>query len=355
MSEGRFQRLRLPALILVALLAPGCLRTGNLQITPVALAAHKPANVVLYVAVNQDDRGLTYLTARNFRVYENGVALDSDQVELTLLPATTVAARRVALLVDMSRALDDQQRTQMANSLATIIGKLRQRQPVSLFAFDGSEKAQWVAELPRGLREERYDTDIALAKLLQFRLRDSSSSLYSAILDTAGKLDHAFAYVKQPLRRGTLIVIAQNPDLAGRVSEPQARQFVDSSPHQYFLLTVGKWATATDVSWLGKTAALQAASFNTMSSPLDQIADLVENDYFRYYVVSYCSPARAGTRQLRLEVTLTDSSGQKLISSYDTVFEAKDFGPSCHSHTIPNFAPAAPAASEAAARGTSEP
>ena len=84
----------------------------------------------------------------------------------------------------------------------------------------------------------------------------------------------------------------------------------------------GTWTTANDVSWLGKTGALQAASFNTMTDPLDRIAASVESDYFRYYVVSYCSPARSGSRQLRLEVTNTDEAGGKRTGSYATAFEA---------------------------------
>jgi len=340
MRQRRAPGIDLQVLFLAALLAPGCVRSGNLQITPVALSAHKPSNVALYVAVDQDDRPVTYLTAKNFRVIEDTVALDSSQVQLTLLPANAVAARRVALLVDMSRTLDDQQRTQLLNSLAAFIGKLRHRQPVSLFGYDGSEHAQLIAEFSRDLRDGLSETDLGLAKLLAFRRRDSSSSLYSAILEAAARLDRAMANEKQPLHRGTLIVVAQNPDLAGRVSEPAARQFVANSPHQYFLLTVGTWATATDVSWLGKTGALQAASFNTITSPLDQIAASVESDYFRYYLVSYCSPARSGSRQLRLEVESTDEAGRKRTGSYDTVFEAKDFTTNCNSHTPPNFATA---------------
>lgn len=350
MRQGLAPGIDLQVLFLAALLAQGCVRSGNLQITPVALSAHKPSNVGLYVAVDQDARPVTYLTAKNFRVVEDGVALDSSQVQLTLLPASAVAARRVALLVDMSRTLDDQQRTQLVNSLAAFIDKLRHRQPVSLFGYDGSEHAQLIADFSRDLRDGLRETDLGLAKLLAFRPTDSSASVYSAILDTAARLDRAMANEKQPLHRGTLVVIAQNPDLAGRVSEPAARQFIASSPHQYFLLTVGSWATATDVSWLGKTEALQAASFNTMTSPLDQIAASVESDYFRYYVVSYCSPARSGSRQLRLEVANTDEEGRRRTGSYDTVFEAKDFTPRCNAHTPPNFAPTAPSSRASATK-----
>jgi len=294
--------------------------------------------VAVVVAVNRQGRGVTYLTARNFRVSENGVPLESSQVDLRLLPASAVIARDVALLVDMSRPLDDERRSQLFNGLATLVGSLRHRQSVSLYAFDGSEQAQFVAVFKRNMGDQLTQTDLGLAKLLEFHPRDTSTSLYSAIMDTAKKLDHTMAGEKQPLHRGTVIVIAQNPDLTGRFSEPEARQFVQSSPHNYFLLTVGQWATQTDVSWLGKTQALQAASFNTMRTPLEAIADSVENDFFRYYVVSYCTPARTGTRQLTLEVTAADEVGQSQSGSTTATFEAKDFEATCRSNASPRFA-----------------
>lgn len=324
-------------LLITLLLVTGCVRGGSVQVLPVALSARKPANVAVVVVVNRDGHGVTYLTARDFRVSENDVPLDSAQIGLRLLPVHTVIARRVALLIDMTRPLDDSQRSQLFNGLAALVGKLRHRQAVSLYAFDGSEHVQLVAEFPRNIGDQLAQTDLGLAKLLQYHPLDRSSSLYSALMDTAGKLDHGMANDKQPLRRGTVIVIAQNPDLAGRVSEPEARQFVEKSPHNYFLLTVGQWSTQTDVSWLGKTQALRAASFNTMSSSLDAIANAVEADFFRYYVVSYCSPARNGVRRLALQVTVSDDKGQKQSGTYSTSFDAKDFGPQCHSNLSPTF------------------
>ena len=324
-------------LVPILLLATGCIRAGSVEVSQVALVARKPANVAVVVAVNREERGVTYLTARNFRVSENGMPLDSAQIDLRLLPASAVIARHVALLIDMSRPLDDERRSQLCNGLATLVGNLRHRQSVSLYAFDGSEQAQFVAEFPRNIGDKLTQTDLGLAKLLGFHPRDTSTSLYSAIMDTAKKLDHTMATDKQPLHRGTIVVIAQNPDLTGRVSEPEARKFVQDSPHNYFLLTVGKWATQTDVSWLGKTQALQAASFNTMSSPLEAIADSVENDFFRFYVVSYCTPARTGTRELTLDVTASDDKGQSQTGRTSAAFEAKDFGPNCHSNTTPSF------------------
>jgi len=75
-----------------------------------------------------------------------------------------------------------------------------------------------------------------------------------------------------------------------------------------------------------------------MRTPLEAIADSVENDFFRYYVVSYCTPARTGTRQLTLEVTAADEVGQSQSGSTTATFEAKDFEATCRSNASPRFA-----------------
>jgi hypothetical protein len=59
-------------------------------------------------------------------------------------------------------------------------------------------------------------------------------------------------------------------------------------------------------------------------------------------LVSYCSPARAGTRELRLEVATTDEQGKKSIGRYDTEFDASGFGPGCNPLALPHFVVAKP-------------
>jgi hypothetical protein len=179
-------------------------------------------------------------------------------------------------------------------------------------------------------------------RLLYFSRRDSSTSLYSAVIDGAQKLSATLASEGRPIQNGTLIVIALNPDSAGRVEDDKVRDFVDDSPHHYFLMTVGPWSNQSDVSFLGKNGATRAGSALTMSAPLGDVANAVDDDYFRSYLVSYCSPARAGTRDLRLEVTTRDSKGKPSVGSYSTEFDANGFGPGCNPEAAPHFVIAKP-------------
>ncbi len=315
----------------------GCGLAGTMNVEPVAVSTQKPGNVALFVAVSQHGAGVVGLDKQAFKVFENGVALDNDQVKLTLLPTASAATERVALLVDMSKTLNADDKKALSLSLRTFIVRLRQREAVSLYAFDGSEKGHFITDYAKDARAEPDEKDTSMERLLAFSRKDSSSSLYTAVIDGAQKLSASLAAEGRPIQSGTLIVIALNPDLAGRVDDNKVRDFVEKSPHQYFLMTVGPWATSADVSFIGKSGSARAASVNTLKSPLETVASSVDDAYFRNYLVSYCSPARAGTRELRLEVTTRDEQGKKSIGSYDTQFDASGFGPGCNPLVLPHF------------------
>lgn len=319
----------------------GCGLMGTVNVEPVAVSTQKPGNVAMYVSVSEHGAPVLGLDKQAFQVYEDGKKLDNDQIKLTLLPTSAAATRHVALLVDMSKSLTADDRKALAEALRPFIAKLREREPVTLYAFDGTKSAHLIADYPRDARAEADEKDTSMERLLAFSRRDSSSSLYTALMDSAQKLSASLAAEGRPIQNGTVIVVALNPDLAGRVDEGKVRDYVAESPHHYFLLTVGPWATATNISFLGKNGEMRAGSVHTLGSPLYDVAKAVDDDYFRDYLVSYCSPSRAGTRQVRLEVTTHDAQGKTNRGSYQTEFDATGFGPGCSPEVTPHFVIAA--------------
>ena len=338
MNRALYALCALPALISVT----GCAMAGSMNVDPVAVTTQKPGNVALFVAVSQHGEAVPGLDKQAFKVYENGVALDNNQVQLTLLPTASAASEHAAVLVDMSKSLGAEDKKALSASLRSFIVRLRQREAVSLYAFDGSPKAHFVADYAKDARAEPDEKDTSMDRLLAFARKDSSSSLYTAVMDGASKLTNSLNGEGRPIENGTVIVIALNPDLAGRVDDSKVRDFVEKSPHHYYLMTVGPWATSSDVSFLGKNGSARAASVNTLGTPLETLAGAVDDAHFRNYLVSYCSPARAGARELRLEVTTTDAQGKKSIGRYETQFDATGFGPGCNAQALPRFVLAKP-------------
>jgi hypothetical protein len=329
------------ALLLGAL--SGCnLVSGGVKVEPVAVSAQKPGNVALYVAVSKHGNGVLGLKEEDFKVYENGVPLDNEQIQLKLLSTNAQTSRHAAVLVDMSKALKREERKSLADALRPFIVRLRQREPVSLYAFDGAEKVHLVQEYAQDARAEPDEKDTSMERLLSFSRKDASTSLYSAVIDGSEKLSASLAAEGRPVENGTLIVVALNPDSAGRVEESKLRDFVDESPHHIFLMTVGTTASTGDLNFIGKTGGTRAGSAMTMSAPLNDIANAVDDELFRNYLVSYCSPGRAGKRDLKLEVTTRDAQGKQSVGSYSTFIDAEGFGPGCDPAAAPRFVVAKP-------------
>jgi hypothetical protein len=316
----------------------GCnLVSGGVKVEPVAVSTQKPGNVALYVSVSKHGNGVLGLQKDDFKVYENGAALDNEQIKLTLLSTNASTSRHAAVLVDMSKALKREERKALADALRPFIARLRQRESVSLYAFDGAEKVHPVQDYTQDARPEPDEKDTSMERLLSFSRKDSSTSLYSAVIDGAEKLSGSLGAEGHPIENGTLIVVALNPDSAGRVEAGKLRDFVEESPHHIFLMTVGTEASAADITFIGKTGGTRAGSAMTMGAPLNDIANAVDDELFRNYLVSYCSPSRAGKRDVKLEVTSRDAQGNASVGSYSTVFDAEGFGPGCDPEAAPQF------------------
>jgi len=333
----------LSATLLLAAVSGCNLVTGGVKVEPVAVSTQKPGNVALYVSVSKHGNGVIGLKEEDFKVYENGAPLDNEQIKLRLLSTNASTSRHATVLVDMSKPLKREERKSLADALRPFIARLRQREPVSLYAFDGAEKAHLVQEYPQQeTHAEADDKDTSMERLLSFSRKDASTSLYSAVIDGAEQLSASLAAEGRPVENGTLVVVALNPDTAGRVEESKLRDFVDESPHHIFLMTVGTAASSADISFIGKTGGTRAGSAMTMSAPLNDVANAVDDELFRNYLVSYCSPGRAGKRDLKLEVTSRDSQGKASVGSYSTVFDAEGFGAGCDPGAAPQFVAAKP-------------
>jgi hypothetical protein len=70
----------------------------------------------------------------------------------------------------------------------------------------------------------------------------------------------------------------------------------------------------------------------------DDIGTRIEARAKSYYLLSYCSPARAGKHELRIEATIKDpKSGSEEAGNLTSEFDATGFGPGCDPRTPPSF------------------
>lgn len=324
------------ALSLSALLLGGCGLFRRVEVTPIATGSGRPSNVAALVAVTDGDAPLTELSPASFHVYENGQRVPVEQAELTLLDPNQVAAAQVVLLVDMSAATTPQARSVVAKSVQGFVHQVTPREAVSVFAFDGGVNLQPIAAFPRG------DQAVTLAALESFTPRDPSRNLNGAVMHGVRKLSQALAQNGKPIKLGTLVVYASGPDLANRVDADAAHDAVWESP--YDVVAVGVDEQADAVENLAKSGLIRAQQAETLPIAFEEAAAKTLEQLQKHYLVSYCSPGRAGTRQLRLEVTYTSPDGDEHHGAFETEFNAHGFGPGCNSQLPPRLTLVAKAA-----------
>ena len=120
--------------------------TGRLTVDPVAISVARPSQVAMYVSVSEGDKPLTDLSASSFTLYEDGNALESSQVKLTLLDRDKAAAHRTLILVDASAKFGDREKP-LERGVATMVRTIRARQPVSVYSFSGPDKIKKLTEV----------------------------------------------------------------------------------------------------------------------------------------------------------------------------------------------------------------
>ncbi|HWP05025.1 MAG TPA: vWA domain-containing protein [Polyangiaceae bacterium] len=326
--SGEAGRLAPAALLVLFALTTGCSLFGGVRVETLASSTQKPSNVALYVGVTEGDQPLTDLEAKNFHIYENGQELDPKQVGRMLLSRDLVTHERVLLLVDLSGNPSPERRAEYVQAVEAFVRKLRESLPVSVRAYDGSPGLKAVGDYPRG------STTFSAAPLLKASSKDQSRDLNGAVVAGLAELDRAAQGNAKPVELATLVVFAGGPDLAGRTSDDKLYEALEQTKHDVIGIGVGE-----DVPYLSfaRGGVIHSQNADTLPIAFEEAGARVAATHAKYYLVAYCSPARAGKRSVRLEVVHENKDGDERSGSTDLEIDATGFGPGCSSETTPRF------------------
>jgi hypothetical protein len=331
--------LRFFVLLVILLAASGCSLLGGARVEAIATSAQKPSNVAMLVEVTEGSEPVTGLEPKNFRVYENEQELPPEDVKRTLLDRAPVTSEHVVLLVDLHGQPSSQERARLVRAVEVFVEKARQSLPVAVFAYDGGESLKLVGDYPRGAGA------VSASQLTTAPGPDGSRNLNGAVIDGVRQLELRLTGGGKPVRLGTLVVVARGPDLANRTPQDRMAQVLDSVRYNVIGVGIGE---DTPHLWFARNGVVRAQNADTLPIAFEEAAMRVAQTHAKYYLVSYCSPARAGQRRLKVEVSYVTKTGHERGGSTTHDFDATGFGPGCDSMTPPAFAPSkgpAPAAS----------
>lgn len=314
---------------LLSLLAAG-LGCGGLQLQLHNQSVQKPSNVALYFTVETTaGEPVGGLEASTFKIYEDEQLISPYESKQTILNPEVAVEHFILLLLDLSGSITE---SGSMHALLAAAGpfseKITKTHKMAVQGFDGSPKLVPVT----GFTTSPGAVTSGLAAVAGRKTRDLSTNLNGAIVEAIKVLEKALNASKLPLRFGTLIVFTDGTDRAHRVPEEEMMKALDEANLNVFVIGLGAEISQDKLSRIGRHGFVKADQEGNIGSAFDQIAARIDAASRKFYLLSYCSPSRAGTHQLRVEATDGKQSGSV---SYE--FNADGFGPDCDPNRKPAF------------------
>jgi Mg-chelatase subunit ChlD len=324
---------------LTTLLFAGCV--DGLRLVRIDSSAKKPSNVAVYFTVDTSaGQPVPGLAADKFTIYEDGSKVSEFESKQTILNPRVAAAHDTLLLIDMSGSVVESKRVDDVVAAATqFTQRVEKFQKVGVYAFDGSPDLYPIVPFT----DSESAATGGVVKLKTFKPKDPSTNLNGAVVEALKVLQRTLAQETKPLRFGTLVVFTDGTDRAARVSKHDLDAAVNAPEYgafDIFAIGVGAEMNDSHLEDIGRTGTVKETDQANLGRAFDQIGARIEGMTARYYLLSYCTPSRAGEHEVRIEA----HGDRDTTGSLTYKFVADGFGPTCDPNTPPSFDLAHPAA-----------
>jgi hypothetical protein len=324
---------RLATGVAAAVLVAAC--GGSLRLIPIKTTSGKPSNVAVYFRVEGGkDEPIGGLTADKFRIYEDGLLVSQYESKQTIINPEVAASHYTLLLVDMSGSIANSGAAQtLVEAAGAFTERVQKQQRVAVYAFDGSENLTLIAPFTSG-----GGAKAAIAGLASYKPRDPSTNLNGAIINGLKELEAGLAQADRGMRMGTLVVFSDGTDRAHRVDERDMKEALSKTPYDVFAIGLGNELSESQLRAIGKDGTARAENKEEVVKAFDKIAERIEARTKSYYLLSYCSPSRAGKHKVRIEGVVKSEDGKsERTGSLTQEFDATGFGPNCDPNSPPPF------------------
>jgi len=304
--------------------------SSGLKLERLDSSVQKPSNIAVYFTVETaDGEPVAGLEADSFEIYEDGKLVSEHESKQTILNPEVAVEHFTLLLVDMSGSVTESDDLPTivagASSFAERLGNVTK---VAIYAFDGRKEIVSISDFSNS----KGRVSNAAERLDSFNSKDPSTNLNGAVVSALGVLDKRLARSRMPLRFGTLVIFTDGSDRAARVNRETMQDAVYQTDHEIYVIGVGSEIDEGELSDIGITDVVIQPNRQEISQAFEDTASRIEAMSQRYYLLGYCSPARAGDHKVKI---VTHAEGKSGSLSYE--FSAKGFRPDCDPTKKPAF------------------
>lgn len=311
---------------------------GGLKVTRINSEETKPNNVWVFFTVEQGDEPVGGLEASDFKIYEDDQLVSAFESQQVIQNPEVAAVMYTLLLLDVSGSITESgQIDALVDSAQMFTERVGKSQKVGVYAFDGSDKIHSVVPFT----EAEGAVQGGLEGLRSYKPKDPSTNLHGAVVQGLKVLKESLDREKKPLKFGTLVVFSDGADRAARVTREELQQELDKEDYEHydmFAIGIGDPAEleSARLSDIGRDGTEEGTDRAKVKESFERIASKIEAHSKRFYLLSYCTPARRGQHVVRIEV---DSNKVKGGGSLEYTFDAEGFGPPprCNPERQPTF------------------
>lgn len=314
----------LPAFLIAS--GVGC----GLNLRLVNSSVQKPSNVALYFAVEgSGGKPVAGLDAKQFRIYEDGQVVSIYESKQTILNPDVDVDHFIVLLLDLSASMTESGALPALIDAAKIFSeRVTKGAQVAVYGFEGTTRLTPVVAFTR----DAGALNAAISGLSSFKARDPSTNLHGAVVEATKHLKRQLASSTRPLRFGTLVVFTDGSDRTHRVTEKAMHEALNEAGVNRFAIGLGGEIDSGALSRLGRDGFVRATDKQRLKAAFDEVAGGIEAAGKKFYLLSYCSPARAGKHTLKVVAKSGIWQG-----SLSMPFDAAGFGPNCDPTRRPAF------------------
>ncbi len=263
----------------------------------------------------------------SFYIYEDGQLVSEYESKQTILNPEVAAVHFTLLLVDMSGSVSESGNGPLiAQAVVAFADRVGRAQKVGIYAFDGGPDLYPIVPFT----DQAGSAQAGVAQLATFKPKDPSTNLNGAIVKALDELDNSLGRATQPLKFGTLVVFTDGTDRANRIPGEEMRRHIRDKPFDVFAIGLGAEIQDAQLKEIGKSGTAMAADKTAIVKAFDDVGGKVEGRTKSYYLLSYCSPARAGQHEVRIEAVFKGGDGKREeTGSLKRDFDATGFAPGC--------------------------
>jgi hypothetical protein len=306
--------------------ATGC---AGLKLQLVDHAVHKPSNVAVYFMVEtRKGEPVANLTPQDFHIYEDKQPVSILESKQTILNPDVAAIHYTLLLIDLSGSVvDSGEMPALIQAASTFGDRVGPYQKVAVYTFDGSPHLTQVVPFGGNVRA-------GVSALATRRPRDPSTNLNGAVIEGIRVLGNQMEHAPVPLRFGTLVVFTDGTDRAHRASADDVVRALDAAGPTFetYVIGAGQEVDGKQLSRIGRSGTFASQNRADVQRGFDEISARIEAASKKYYLLSYCSPSRAGEHEVEIEANAQGTSGRLAYR-----FNANGFGPNCDPNQRPAF------------------